>query len=204
MKQLSLSPEKFQKIADVFQGIVDGMEQGAAINRMLEHFDERFWFCPASNKVMYHSCYPGGLMEHSLRVYGHLKHLVVKFGDDITDESVKMVALFHDIGKVGTIDDPYFIPQENEWRRDNLGEIYLHNDELVFLDTAQRSIRTLEHFGVKLTDDEYQAILIHDGQYIDGNKRYAHKETMLALLLHQADMIACKQEHLMWKKHNGE
>ena len=106
----------------------------------------------------------------------------------------------HDLGKVGTVNEDYFIGQTSQWHKDNLGIMWKHNTEMEYLGTAQRSLRLLYEFGVPLTDLEYKAILIHDGQYIPENKPYAHKEGMLGLLLHQADMLACTMEHNKCKK----
>jgi len=40
---------------------------------------------------------------------------------------------------------------------------------------------------IPLSDAEAQAILYHDGQYIEENKVVAHKEEPLTLLVHWAD-----------------
>jgi hypothetical protein len=70
---------------------------------------------------------------------------------------------------------------------------------MVFFNVAQRSLRLLTQFNVPLTDEESQSILVHDGQYLAENKPYAHKECWLALLLHQADVIACRVEKNKWE-----
>ena len=40
---------------------------------------------------------------------------------------------------------------------------------------------------ISLSDAEAQAILYHDGQYVDDNRCVAHKEEPLTLLAHWAD-----------------
>lgn len=205
MQQLTISPENYQKIVDVFVGLVESMKRdvGVPLDSMLNsEVGERFMLAPASNRANYHNCFPGGLVEHSLRVYMNLQKLSKLFAPDINEDSLKLVGLFHDLGKVGTVTEPYYIEVEEDWKRDR-GIFYDHNQELVFMDAAQRTLFLLSHFGVPIGEEEWQAILIHDGQYIEANKRYGHKETTLALLLHQADMIAAKTEKEKWNKLNG-
>ena len=205
VKQFNLTQGDSQKVFQEYVDLVKSMDDKYSVPllKMMEDLGERLFFAPASNNLKYHNCFRGGLVEHSLRVYKNLrKAMNAHMPHEDYQDSIKLVALFHDLGKVGSFDEDYFIPQTNEWRRENLGEYYTHNDKLLFMDTAHRSLRWLSHYGVPMTDEEYQAILIHDGQYIEANKRYAHKECMFALLLHQADMLACKQEHEMWKEYN--
>ena len=201
-KQITLTEEQLKKLFDTYISILENSIGKDTTSSIFDRIGERLLAAPASGKVQYHNCFPGGLVEHSLRVYNNLKYLAKKFLPNITDNSLAVVSLFHDIGKVGDLNNDYYIIQDNQWRQENLGEYYTHNEELIFLDSAQRSIWLLNQFNISLTQEEYQAIKIHDGQYIEANKRYAQKECMLALLLHQADMIACKQEQERWKKFN--
>ena len=63
---------------------------------------------------------------------------------------------------------------------------YKNNPDLVYMGLAPRSLFLISQH-LKLTDEEAQAILYHDGQYIDANKEVAHRECLLTLLLTFAD-----------------
>lgn len=209
MNQLYLTPEQGEKIFKAFVDQVSSIQDSdkrMSLLSVLEYFDDRLFLAPASGRVQYHNCFQGGLVEHSLRVLKNLRTLVSSFdtGNTIDNSSIVTCALFHDLGKVGDMTHDYYIPQESEWHQNKLGEYYTKNPDLLYMDTAARSLYLLGQFGVSLTPEEAQAILIHDGQYIEANRRYAQKECLLALLLHQADMIACKQEGERWKKFNGK
>jgi hypothetical protein len=203
MKQLKLSEEQLTKILEHYLNLVEAtIGEDLCEKIFTSKVGENFLAAPASGKLEYHNCFVGGLVEHSLRVYKNLKYLANEFAPNITDNSIALVSLFHDFGKAGSLTEPYYIEQDSSWHQEKLGEFYKKNPNLLYMDTAQRSLHLLSHFGVPLTEQEYQAILIHDGQYIEANKRYAQNECMLALLLHQADMIACKQEEERWRKFN--
>jgi hypothetical protein len=51
-----------------------------------------------------------------------------------------------------------------------------------------------QHFGLKLTQEEFLAIMLNDGQYAAENAPYKLKEPRLADAVHMADLISTKQE----------
>jgi len=57
---------------------------------------------------------------------------------------------------------------------------------LAHMGLAARSLYLVSKY-IALSDAEAQAILYHDGQYIDDNKCIVHKEEPLTLLAHWAD-----------------
>jgi hypothetical protein len=202
MIQIRLKETTLRAVIETYLSLINSVqndENRERLNVLLEELGERIFEAPASAKLSYHNCFVGGLAEHSLRVYSNLRKLRDAFAPDITDDSIIIVSLFHDLGKIGSVDQPYFLPQESDWFREKNGEYYIRNKNLDYMGTAHRSLRLLTQYGIQLTDDEYKAIMIHDGQYIPDNKSYAHKEGMLGLLLHQADIIACKEEYDKWE-----
>ena len=203
MRKIKLSEEKLIKVIEAYYSLIGSIgdeEIQKAFLRMMDDLGDRFFEAPASNKLEYHNCFVGGLAEHSLRVYKNLTILCKQFAPDIPQDSITLVALLHDFGKVGTLEHPYYIEQESEWHRNNKGEMYTWNPELQYVGVAQRSLMLAAQYGITLTEDEYKAILIHDGQYIPENKPYSHKEGWLALLLHHADIIAHHTETDKWKE----
>ena len=57
-----------------------------------------FFTAPASTR--FHGAYKGGLCEHSLDVYSMAKKAISAYGLDLSEESVVVSALFHDLCKV--------------------------------------------------------------------------------------------------------
>lgn len=154
-----------------------------AFIKMLE--SETSWLTsPASTR--FHLNQERGLLKHSVAVTENL----LKFRDFLTpqilDESCVIVGLFHDVGKVGMPGKPLYIKNENEWEVKHRNITYKVNPELTQMSLAARSLYLVTKY-IPLSDAEAQAILYHDGQYIDDNKCVAHKEEPLTLLLHWAD-----------------
>lgn len=144
---------------------------------------------PASSKTSFHSAHKGGLLKHSIIVTETLLKLVKILDPNIDEESCIIVGLYHDCGKVGSYDEPYYIRETSSWHREKLGQMYVTNENLTHIDVPTRSLVYVSKF-VNLTDEEMQAIRYHDGQYVNENKSVAHKETRLTRLLQFADQWA--------------
>jgi len=161
---------------------------------MFDKIGERFCMAPASYKTEYHNCFPGGLIDHTLNVCRNLFKLAKTFyGGKYDEETIIFVALMHDLGKIGNEVEDMYLLQQSKWHKDK-GMLYQFNDALPYMESAQRSLFLIQHFGIVLTEIEYLSILLHDGIAYESNKSYLHKQPTLALLLHQADMLAVRQE----------
>lgn len=161
---------------------------------MANDLGERLALAPASSRKEHHSAFPGGLVFHSLQVLGNAMRLTGAFGWKVPKESLILVCLFHDLGKVGDEKNDYYVVQTDAWRSKNLGEEYTYNKELQYMTVPDRSLYLCQKFGLQLSVEEFVAIKIHDGQYADENSVYKFKEPMLADVVHLADLIAAKQE----------
>lgn len=195
----SLSPEQILENYEKFVGYArtTGEHRRKEIDAFLDHFGERLAACPASSKLEFHNCGVGGLVEHSLRVLTNSLKLAKLHECKESKESIVFAALFHDIGKLGGLTEERYLPQtEDYWRR--RGNLYQVNDKMPFMTVPDNSIFILQHFGVKMTWPEQAAILLNDGMYDERNMVYRMKEPDLAILIHQADLVATR-----WEKQNN-
>lgn len=146
----------------------------------------------------------GGLAEHSWNVYKIMgEDAMTKYGAKAVDmaDSIAICALLHDLGKMGDYGKPNYVPNMIKSRKkDENGEYllvqseskpYETNKELLYIPHEVRSIAIAERF-IKLTEEEEQAILWHNGLYGSFKYDISGKETPLYLLLHFADMWASR------------
>lgn len=151
--------------------------------------NETSWLTsPASTR--FHLCKEGGLLEHSVNVAETLLKIKVVLAPDISDESCVLVAFLHDLGKVGMPGNPQYIvnhPTEKQKRYGFKPEYpYRFNNDLTYLSVPVRSLYlSMKH--IDLTEEEVQAIIYHDGQYVEDNRSSAKNEEPLTLLLQYAD-----------------
>ena len=181
------------------------------ILKMLEYFEERLSLCPASAKEHFHNAWPGGLVDHTLRVIKNglkLYDVWKEAGASInfTKEEVVFAGIFHDLAKVGDLEVDYYIPNESEWHRQHQGKIYELNPKLNFMNVTDRTFFLMNHFGIDCTTNEFLAIRLADGMYFEANKAYLagyddafRLKTNLPHIIHQADMLSMVVEYDAWK-----
>ncbi len=195
-----LTPEEIQKNYESFVNYIfkfeENNERKITIQKFLDYFEERLALCPASLKKTFHGAYPGGLVSHSLNVMKNCYKLFQVYPDfKVNKSELFFVCLFHDIGKLGDLTEERYVPQSSDWHA-RQGNVYEYNAKMKFMPVPQMSLYLLQSFGIKMSYDEYVSILIHDGPNLEENRQYCMKEPALALLLHQADRIACEQEKI--------
>lgn len=140
-----------------------------------------FFTAPASTK--YHGAYPGGLVDHSLRVYDFL--IVSPYAVGTSAETRAICALLHDVCKA-----EYYEPKD--------GGGYRVNDQFPF-GHGEKSVYQISRF-MYLTDEEALAIRWHMGAYDDaargGSRTLSAALSLfpLVLALHTADMQATQEE----------
>jgi len=192
---MSLTPEEIEKNWGKMLALLGKLgDRSEPALQMVDALGERLALCPASAKRDFHNAFPGGLVDHSLRVLGNAVRLAGAFEWKLPKDSLIIGALFHDLGKVGDHEHDYYIPQTDGWRVDKLGEEYTYSKEIRYMTVPDRGIFLCQHFGLKLTREELLAIRLNDGQYADENAAYKLKEPMLADCIHMADLISTKQE----------
>jgi hypothetical protein len=177
---MNLSAEQIQANWDKHLKIVDTFITGDRKNRLKDLYTvlaEEMIIAPASGKPSFHNAFPGGYIDHVNRVVHcalKVKALWEEMGTsiDFTDEELVFAALNHDLGKIGYKDQPNYLPQTDQWRKDKLGEIYTHNAELPFMLIQDRSLFLLQKNRIEMSEKEFLAIKLHDGLYDDVNKPY--------------------------------
>ena len=184
--------------------------------KFYDDFKDRMMFAPASGREHFHNAMPGGYVEHILHIISHsleLKQVWQNNGANInfTDEELVFAAMHHDLGKVGDLENDYYIPNESDWHRKNQGKIYTHNPNLQYMKVPDRGLWLLQHYGVKVTEKEYIGIKLTDGLFDDANKSYLMTynpdfslKSHMPHILHQADMMATYIEGDLWDKSNDE
>jgi len=191
---LQLVKESTKKFHEIINKGIKNTELKSNVLKLIEDLGSTLHFSPASTNENYHDCYPGGYIVHSVQVFKNLVALTKVFtNNEYTLDELIIVGLFHDIGKVCSIDlEPYYIENDIDWQV-RKGQLYKINDKIPQISHSARSIILLSRYNIKLTEEQSQSILYHDGQYLDDNKCVKNKEMPLTLLLHWADMVAVQQ-----------
>jgi hypothetical protein len=207
---MKLTAEQIQDNWNKFLSIIDvhiSEPRRSNLKAFYEQYAERIMLMPASHKKEYHNAFPGGYVDHVLRVVlcaFKLNEIWVDMGVDTstyTFEELVFATLNHDLGKMGDTENESYIPQTDQWRKEKLGEDYKFNDRLAYTSVPDRSLFLLNQHNIQYTQNEMLAIKLHDGLYDDANKPYliswspeTKPRTALVYIVHQADLMASRIE----------
>jgi len=197
--------EKIQEDYDKFMKIIDSDPRAPQLHVLYDVLQDQLSLAPASGKSYFHNAFPGGYLDHVLRVTETALKLATLYkameGDiNFTKQELIFSAMHHDLGKLGTEDGAYYVDQDSDWHRKR-GELYKQNDHLQYFKVPERGLVMLQKYDIKVTETEWLAIKLSDGIYDEGNKSYLVNyapyamKTNLPSIIHWADHIASRVEN---------
>lgn len=180
--------ERYERLKTL---VVERQTEFAALMDFVEN-ETSYLTAPASTR--FHLCREGGLLEHSVNVCENMLRLRAALAPEISEESCVVTALLHDLGKAGMPGRPMYVPNRPTAKQRQYGYgptvPYHTSDKLTYLSVPVRSLYLIGP-RFPLTEEETQAIVYHDGQYVDDNRSVATKECPLLFLLQYADSWSC-------------
>ena len=165
-------------------------ERKDAFTKLMCFLEKETAWLTAPASIKYHLCRNQGLLEHSVNVAETMLMLRGLLAPELSEESCVITALLHDLGKAGVAGQPQYLensPSEKQQRYGySASTPYRFNSEMTYLSVPVRSLYLILPY-LPLTQEEAQAIVYHDGQYVPENRGVAAKEDKLTLLLQYAD-----------------
>jgi hypothetical protein len=165
-------------------------------DKLLEWLEKSdFFTAPASTR--FHSNFEGGLCVHTVNVYNRYKKLLMaEYGENysnvISEESIAIIALLHDICKVNTYKTEYRnVKVDGTWTQQPYFSV---EDDLPY-GHGEKSVYMISGF-IKLTREEAMAINWHMGGFdtrVKGGSfglSDAYYKYPTAFLFSVADMMA--------------
>ena len=178
-------------MVEEFRNLISSINRDGIDNLM--NFIEKTDFYTAPASTRFHGSYEGGLLEHSMKVYEILKHKVEYsiMNIDVSEDTLKIIALLHDICKVNF----YKVDYRNAKNEAGVWEKvpYYTVDDTIPYGHGEKSVMMLTEY-IKLTSEEKYCIRWHMG-FTEPKELYntlglAFKKYPLALLVHEADLEA--------------
>jgi hypothetical protein len=202
----NVSEEKIQKDYEKFMEFINADPRSEQLLPMYEMLQDQLTLAPASGKTYFHNAFPGGYLDHVLRVTDTALKIAALYkgmsGEiGFSKQELIFAALHHDLGKLGDPEEgAYYVDQDSDWHRKR-GEVYKHNTNLQYFKAPERGLFLLQKFGVQVTKNEWLAIKLSDGIYDEGNKAYMVNfapyamKTNLPYIIHWADHISSRVEN---------
>jgi len=205
-----LSAEQIVENLDKFYSLIKKYISSERSDVLIDYYksvEDVLSMAPASTRIDNHNCFAGGYVDHVVRVTEAalvFEKVWDKFGQkkNYTTEELVFSAINHDLGKVGTNENPVYIPNDSQWHIEKQGIYYKYNPDVTYMRIADRSLYMLHKANIQVTENEYLAIKLHDGLYEEANKPYyitygpdTQLKSNLPYILHQADLMASQIEN---------
>ncbi len=180
---------KIQKNKEYYIELLQSVKR-AGIDNLISWIEKSdFFVAPAS--TMFHGNYEGGLCEHSLNVYKIFKEKNERYDLGLSDDSVKIMALLHDLCKAN-----FYKPSSRNKKIDGKWQaIPWYDIEDSFpAGHGEKSVLMIRYY-IELTVEEMLGIRWHMGAYdcTDTGSKAMHSawdKFKSGVCLHTADLEA--------------
>jgi hypothetical protein len=184
---MSLSKEKIIKNAKKFNET--GSKYGFINDDLINLLGQEFITAPACSTTKLYNAFEGGLVHHILTTTKYAVSINEMLPEDkqVKVESLIKVCFLHQIGK-----SKIFVEQKSQWHRDNKGEMYIFNDDLLSMTVSERSVYYSLTSGISLSEDEVFAMYNYNDDF-SGRPMTTNGEK-LAAILRVANQLAIIEE----------
>lgn len=155
-KEIAKIQDNFLKYVSLIQKI-ENVTTKEKLLKLVEDQKDRLSVAPSSTRLEYHGAYAGGLVQNNLQVTKLMSELNKTYEARLSTDSLILLGLFHNIGKIGNEKEDLYLMQESDWHI-NKGIMFEFNTDLNRIPVATRSLYWLSKYGVQLTEEEVYAI----------------------------------------------
>ena len=149
----SLTDEQIKKNAKKF--FETGEKYGFMNDTLVDLLTPDIIGAPATIGKNFYNAFDGGLIKHILTLTKYAVAINEMLPDTkrVDKNTLVKVCFLHQIGKA-----KMFAEQTSQWHKDNRGEMFTFNDELLSMNAAERSVYYATTAGIELSEDEMFAI----------------------------------------------
>lgn len=189
-----MSKEELEEQKEMILDLLRSTERDG-IDKLADYLSDSTDFFTAPASTRFHNNFSGGLAQHCLNVYENFKSLLEIKGIEMSEDSIIICALLHDLCKCNTyvVETRNRKNEQGQWEKYN---IWATNKEVdIPLPHSSRSIAIIRKF-IKLSIKEELTIFYHMGPY--GGEDYEYRNMLKAanekypqtVLFYVADTIA--------------
>lgn len=175
-----------EKIIENFEKLTTKLsELGVDTSKLFYNIGPQIVHAPASTNIDICRAYEGGLVEHILEItkLAYKINKTLPEENRVNEDSLIKVSMLHQISLYNA-----FVPINSDWYN-RRGIMYEYNSERVSMRNGERTIKILMDSDIKLTDEEFQAILNYDK--VDDAQSKFYTET-LGEIIKSANMLAIR------------
>ena len=189
-----MSKEELEEQKEMILDLLRSTERDG-IDKLADYLSDSTDFFTAPASTRFHNNFSGGLAQHCLNVYENFKSLLEIKGVEMSEDSIIICALLHDLCKCNTyvVETRNRKNEQGQWEKYNIWATNKDVDSP--LPHSSRSIAIIRKF-IKLSIKEELTIFYHMGPY--GGEDYEYRNMLKAanekypqtVLFYVADTIA--------------
>lgn len=189
-----MSKEELEEQKEMILDLLRSTERDG-IDKLADYLSDSTDFFTAPASTRFHNNFSGGLAQHCLNVYENFKSLLEIKGVEMSEDSIIICALLHDLCKCSTyvVETRNRKNEQGQWEKYNIWAT--NKDVDIPLPHSSRSIAIIRKF-IKLSIKEELTIFYHMGPY--GGEDYEYRNMLKAanekypqtVLFYVADTIA--------------
>ena len=189
-----MSKEELEEQIEMILDLLRSTERDG-IDKLADYLSDSTDFFTAPASTRFHNNFSGGLAQHCLNVYENFKSLLEIKGIEMSEDSIIICALLHDLCKCNTyvVETRNRKNEQGQWEKYNIWAT--NKDVDIPLPHSSRSIAIIRKF-IKLSIKEELTIFYHMGPY--GGEDYEYRNMLKAanekypqtVLFYVADTIA--------------
>lgn len=136
---------------------------------LVDFLGEDFYVAPASTSLDMYGCYPGGLLNHTIKA-GKYSIRINEFLPENLKQNVSSILKCVFLSQIGKTF--MFKFNNSEWHRKTLGKMYEFVENDVSMKSSERALHYIMKYGVLLNEEEFQTILNSDKEPDDKMAKY--------------------------------
>ena len=189
-----MSKEELEEQKEMILDLLRSTERDG-IDKLADYLSDSTDFFTAPASTRFPNNFSGGLAQHCLNVYENFKSLLEIKGVEMSEDSIIICALLHDLCKCNTyvVETRNRKNEQGQWEKYNIWAT--NKDVDIPLPHSSRSIAIIRKF-IKLSIKEELTIFYHMGPY--GGEDYEYRNMLKAanekypqtVLFYVADTIA--------------
>ena len=189
-----MSKEELEEQKEMILDLLRSTERDG-IDKLADYLSDSTDFFTAPASTIFHNYFSGVLAQHCLNVYENFKSLLEIKGVEMSEDSIIICALLHDLCKCNTyvVETRNRKNEQGQWEKYNIWAT--NKDVDIPLPHSSRSIAIIRKF-IKLSIKEELTIFYHMGPY--GGEDYEYRNMLKAanekypqtVLFYVADTIA--------------
>ena len=176
-----------------YEGLLKSLKDENII-KLLDDQEQRILMTSFSQREKEPFCGIAGIVDYSLKLAKNANAFCKALNYDVDKGSIIKCSLLSIVGRIGTSFEDRFTETTSEWHKEKLGQYFDWNEKCPKYQINDMTLWFLQHYNIKLSWDEWNAIFLLKDLSSEDNKFYSSHKSRLSLVLNLSHSATLKDE----------